>query len=608
MAEDPETIFRKLAGGARFDKRRSGREMKIFSESSPACSAAAAEADAPLPSFFDPQNTPAAAKKRAAKERRRRAEHFKEVKERKRAARAQEQEAQQSDEDDVDEESAEQKKSNKRPAAEATPAVAESAPQEDEEDEDAAPAAAEEEDKKPQKKKKSVRVAASMRRLGLRVTGRDVPAPTFTFDEVKERLGLGEYLCRNLEEAGLKEPTPIQVQAIPAIAACREVIGLAPTGSGKTLAYTLPILHALKEPSSKGFRAVVMAPTKELAYQIYLVIKTFGKGRGFRVAVLTNVVPKGKGRGSAAKLQQHFDILVSPPLRMVQMIKTGVLDMRKVETLVFDEADRLFTDDFAEQVDEIVAACKSCEKLQVCLFSATMSKQVEALATSIMKDPIRISVGIENAPLPTIKQKLVFVGQEEGKLMAFRQLLQQGLKPPVIIFVQSKDRAVDLHKQLAFDGINVDVTHADLPTKRRQDIVDAVRTGKVWFLIATDIMARGMDFKGISCVINYDFPQSVESYVHRIGRTGRAGMPGEAVTFFTETDVKMLKLVANSMREAGCEVPDWMVGLPSVSRKRQRRFEHNPPERGRIGISSSSYLRGEPAKLPGKAPARKPRD
>ena len=195
---------------------------------------------------------------------------------------------------------------------------------------------------------------------------------------------------------------------------------------------------------------------------------------------------------------------------------------------------------------------------------------------------MRLVVGEKNAATETISQKLVFCGREDGKLLALKELVRVGIKPPVLIFVQSKERASELYDELAYDGLNVDVIHAERPQAQRDAVVEQFRTGKVWVLIATELMARGMDFKGVSLVVNYDFPTSVSSYVHRIGRTGRAGRAGEAVTFFTEGDVEQLRAIANVMKASGCEVPEWMLKLKPLKKAKRRRLEAQPRARKAI--------------------------
>jgi ATP-dependent RNA helicase DDX52/ROK1 len=228
--------------------------------------------------------------------------------------------------------------------------------------------------------------------------------------------------------------------------------------------------------------------------------------------------------------------------------------------ICLDEADRLFEMGFIEQIDEIFAACSN-PKLQRAMFSATMLQGVEEMAQSILLDPIKISIGIKNAGASSIDQRLVFVGKEEGKIVAMKNLIQQGLQIPVLLFVQNKERANELYHELLYDGINVETIHADRTKEQRDQIIRHFRMGTIWVLICTDLMSRGMDFKAVNMIINYDFPQSAVSYIHRIGRTGRGGRKGIAVTFFTENDMVYLRSIANVMKLSGCEVPEWMLSL-----------------------------------------------
>jgi len=189
---------------------------------------------------------------------------------------------------------------------------------------------------------------------------------------------------------------------------------------------------------------------------------------------------------------------------------------------------------------------------------------VHELASSILIDPVQVTVGTANAGATTIEQRLVFVGREEGKLLAVRQLVQAGLKPPVLIFLQNKDRAKDLFRELVFDGINVDIIHSDRTQQQREEAIKRFRVGDAWVLICTDLLARGVDFKGVQMVINYDLPQSAVSYIHRIGRTGRAGKSGIAVTFFTEADIPNMRSIVNVMKLSGSDVPEWLLHVKQV--------------------------------------------
>jgi ATP-dependent RNA helicase DDX52/ROK1 len=285
-------------------------------------------------------------------------------------------------------------------------------------------------------------------------------------------------------------------------------------------------------------------------------------------------------------------------MRLVSLISAGAVDLSRGQVVVLDEADKLFEIDsgkngaadaefadaegkegpnedaavrhaFLNQVDTILAACSwegdgAGAHLHRCLFSATITPFVTEIAAGFLQDPVTISIGKENAAASTINQRLQFVGTEEGKLLAVRQLIQQGIKPPVLIFLQNKDRAKALFKELIYDGINVDIMHADRTQAQREDVIAKFRSGETWVLICTDLMARGIDFKGVNMVINYDLPTSAVTYIHRIGRTGRAGRTGEAVTLFTEADMPNIRSIANVVKLSGCDVPDWMLKIKQV--------------------------------------------
>ncbi|KAG0235094.1 RNA-dependent ATPase rok1 [Actinomortierella wolfii] len=420
--------------------------------------------------------------------------------------------------------------------------------------------------------------------LKIRVYGTDIPNPFKSFEGLCKQYQLAPYLQRNIADAGFKKPTPIQMQAIPVILHGRDVMAMAPTGSGKTMAFVLPILHDLKGPEKIGYRAVIISPTRELATQIFNQIKKLSIGRKFKICMLTKATAATQGQ--APHLRQKYDILISTPLRLVHAIQQEKMELNNVKHLILDEADKLLEQGFLEQTDEIFAAC-SHPSLQKSLFSATLPSGVEALANTFMRSPIRIVIGSKNAATETINQKLVYCGSEEGKLVAIRQQIQGGLKPPVLIFVQSIERAKELFHELIYDGIHVDVIHSERTKAQRDKIVESFRQGKIWVLISTELMARGVDFKGVNLVINYDFPQTVQSYIHRIGRTGRAGRAGEAITYFTNEDQTYLKSIVNVMRESGCEVPDWMLNMKKPSKNQKKNLRKKPIERKTINTMSA---------------------
>jgi len=446
------------------------------------------------------------------------------------------------------------------------------------------------------------------KRLGLHVKGHDIPDAISNFSELEGRYKVPKYLLNNLGAAkpvgfGFEAPTPIQAQAVPCLLSKQDVLACAPTGSGKTIAFALPMLHRLVAPRKDGVRGLVLTPTAELGQQLKRQIQKLARGRAFRILMLS----KSNATENTFKNSRKRDILVATPLRLLSLIRAKKLHLESVVYLTLDEADRLFEDGFIEQVDEILAACPNSE-IQRALFSATMPQGVEILARTVLRNPTRIVVGYKNAAARDIDQKLIFVGSEQGKPLAMRQLIQKGLKIPTLCFVQSVDRARQLFNELVFDGINVDVIHSQRTTKQREAIVEAFRTGRIWMLIATDLMARGVDFKGVNCVINYDIPQSTVTYIHRIGRTGRAGRKGEAITFFTEKDAKYVQGIAVIAKKSGAEMPEWLLSVEKATKSEMVKFQMEAPNRERISREKVSE-RGKlsKGKKKRKATARKKR-
>lgn len=278
------------------------------------------------------------------------------------------------------------------------------------------------------------------------------------------------------------------------------------------------------------------------------------------------------------------DILIATPMRVLQMIEARSVDLSGIVHLVMDEADRLFDMGFVEQVDRVLAACSN-KKIVRCLFSATIQQGVENLARTALRNAIRVTVGARNAAQSLVTQRLVYVGSEDGKLLAMRQLVQQGLRIPMLIFVQSKERATQLFKELVYDGINVDSIHSDRTASQRTAIINNFRLGKIWVLICTDLMARGIDFKNVKSVLNYDFPLSTAQYIHRIGRTGRAGRAGDAVTFFTDDDRVLLHDVAHIVSKSGSDVPPWMLATRKAKREKLKKLQQTGVARKPIAVN-----------------------
>lgn len=400
--------------------------------------------------------------------------------------------------------------------------------------------------------------------------------------------GIPQWLVTNLRSLGFAQPTAIQMQCFPSVLSGSHILASAPTGSGKTIAFLGPLLARMGKPGKEFARVVIIDPSRELAKQTLDEFSKLTKGRKWTGRLLDKLT------GEKAKNIKRLDVAIATPLRLAQMLREDRISLDGMRHLVLDEADKLLDLGFAPQIDEILSFCPKdrAVPLQMLMFSATLPPSVIELAGSILTDPLRVSIGDVNAAATDVEQKLVFITDEDGKLFSLRQLVQDGkVKPPALIFVQSKERAKQLFGELVYDGIFVDAIHGDRTKQQRDNSVKAFREGRTWMLICTDVLARGVDFKGVETVINYDFPQSASTYIHRIGRTGRAGRKGKAITLFTIADFDSLRSIVGVMRQSGCEVADWMLRLKPKSKRHKRSAEFRPPERKRISTISGWDLK-----------------
>ncbi len=439
----------------------------------------------------------------------------------------------------------------------------------------------------------------------IHVKGNDIPDPIDEWSKLKDNYGLPENLLETVKQYYPK-PTPVQMQAIPLLIELREALVCAPTGSGKTAAYLVPMIHHLREPRNKGFRAVIVAPTRELASQIHRECLKLCQVRQLRPYIIDKVNKSSK-KLSGNKL----DILVTTPNRLVYMLKTEVVSLKSVELLIVDESDKLFEAGSQGFRDQLAVIYQACDGSQVrrAMFSATIAADVEQWCTLNLDNVVQMTIGERNTATDTVEQSLVYTGTEKGKLLAFRQLIQGGLKPPVLVFVQEKERAKELFAELIKDNnnIHVDVIHSERSQLQRDNTVRAFRAGRVWVLICTEIMGRGIDFKGVNLVVNYDFPPSTVSYIHRIGRTGRAGRSGKAVTFFTDQDKVLLRSIATIVKNSGGEVPDYMLHMKKAKRSEKRMLAKSAVKRENI-IKESLYdkeRREKRARMISKSKAKK---
>ncbi|XP_069729993.1 probable ATP-dependent RNA helicase DDX52 [Phaenicophaeus curvirostris] len=431
------------------------------------------------------------------------------------------------------------------------------------------------------------------------VQGTDLPDPIATFDQLQKEYKIHPKIMENVQAAGFQVPTPIQMQAIPVMLHGRELLASAPTGSGKTLAFCIPLLAHLKQPRNKGFRALIISPTRELASQTHRELVKLSEGTGFRIHMIHKATEAAKKFGS--KSSKKYDILVTTPNRLIYLLKQDppAIDLTSVEWLVVDESDKLFEDGksgFRDQLASIFLACTS-HLVRRALFSATFARDVEEWCKLNLDSVILVSVGARNSAAETVEQELLFVGSETGKLTAMRELVKKGFAPPVLVFVQSIERAKELFHELIYEGINVDVIHAGKTQQQRDKVVHSFRSGKIWVLICSALLARGIDFKGVNMVINYDLPTSAVEYIHRIGRTGRAGHRGKAVTFFTEDDKPLLRSIANVIQRAGCPVPDYIKHLPKLQSKEKKKLIKKPLTRESICTTPQCFLKKAKRKM-----------
>ncbi|USP79137.1 uncharacterized protein yc1106_06411 [Curvularia clavata] len=560
-------------------------------------------------------------------------------------------------------------------------------------------------EKKSKKKKKEQQQVKDKKKDTKKVL---YPQPVTSFAHLRTRYGISRRLAENIIEQGYKLPTEVQLGALPlllskkgqqaSVGASKEaedlsgaeyngdidLLTVAPTGSGKTIAFLIPIINALLSESKNtdtksGPRAVILAPTRELASQIVNEARKLAKGTAIKATLMRKGMEvvrheeeeeeeedekvkdlsdasdddedtsesesedkgasKKKQKGRRAELVKAA-ILVSTPLALLNALKRGdgtVANIPSVSQLVLDEADVLLDPLFREQTLAVWNACTN-PKLRIGLWSATMGSNIESLAISTLNDRwsaisssqsglpprpplIRLVVGLKDSAIPNISHQLTYAATEQGKLLGLRQLLhptaisndsnQPTLRPPFLVFTQTIPRAIALHSELLYDippeaggSSRIAVLHADLSSSARDNIMTRFRKGEIWVLITTDLLARGVDFRGLNGVVNYDVPTSAAGYVHRVGRTGRAGRTGGvAVTFYTQDDIPYVKLIANVIRASESlrgvsadegSVKQWLLdALPTPSKRdrqmlKKRGVEARRTVKGESRISSKS--------------------
>ena len=395
--------------------------------------------------------------------------------------------------------------------------------------------------------------------------------------------GLAEPITRALADEGYVTPTPIQTGAIPVLLAGRDLIGIAQTGTGKTAAFALPLLHRLalnpQHPQPKSCRILVLSPTRELSAQIVDSFNTYGKHLRIRTALAIGGVPIGR---QIRALARGVDVLVVTPGRLLDLAQNGAVRLDRVETLVLDEADRMLDMGFIHDVRKIVA--KLPLKRQTLLFSATMPREIAELAGQMLRDPQTVAVTPQATTVERIAQRIIHVDRA-GKPKLLAELLRSEPIDRALIFTRTKHGADKVVKSLAKDGIAAEAIHGNKSQSQRERVLAAFRSGKVRTLIATDIAARGIDVEGISHVFNYDLPNMPESYVHRIGRTARAGAEGVAISFCDGEERAFLRDIEKLIRMA----------IPATDRRSARTSHPRPPAHAERPRQDSNGRRSQQA-------------
>ncbi len=362
-----------------------------------------------------------------------------------------------------------------------------------------------------------------------------------------KELKLVEPLLKAVADAGYVEPTPIQEKAIPYVLSGKDLFGRAQTGTGKTAAFALPIIqNLLKKPiavKSRPIRVLVLAPTRELALQIYESFTAYSSYTRLRCVAVYGGVSQ---RPQADKLRDGVDILIATPGRLLDLMGQGIVKMNKLEVLVLDEGDRMLDMGFIYDIRRIVSEIPG--KRQTLMFSATIPSDIRRLAGDILHDPMEVAVAAEYSTVEDTEQLIYFV-ERYDKFELLQYLLAQPGFTKVLVFTSTKYGADKLERQLRKTRVKADAIHGNKSQRQRENALDRFKGGATQVLVATDVASRGIDIEEVSHVINYDLPEDTENYIHRIGRTGRAGLSGVAIAFCERDDRPELKNIERLIRK-----------------------------------------------------------
>lgn len=356
-----------------------------------------------------------------------------------------------------------------------------------------------------------------------------------------KELGINEDIIQVLKNSGITKPTVIQQESIRSIKEGRDVIAEAQTGTGKTLAFLLPIFENIS-PSLDAIQVLIVSPTRELAIQITEVAMKLKEAKDVNILAAYG----GKDIGSQLKkLKGNIHLIIATPGRLLDHLKRKTIDLTKLKTLVLDEADQMLLMGFKNEIESIIK--ETSKKRQTLCFSATMDSQVKKLAYRYMNDPLMVTVKKEEVTLNNIKQHVVET-TDRRKQDALCKVLNEDNPFMAIIFCRTKRRADNLEMALHQRGYNCEKLHSDVIQSKRERIMKAFRNADIQYLIATDVAARGLDISGVSHIYNYDIPENVETYIHRIGRTGRAGEAGYTCLFIDPKDERTLEEIEKTIK------------------------------------------------------------
>jgi ATP-dependent RNA helicase RhlE len=412
-----------------------------------------------------------------------------------------------------------------------------------------------------------------------------------------EDFGLSADILRALSDQGYVHPTPIQAEAIPIVLQGRDVMGAAQTGTGKTAGFSLPIIQLLlahasasASPARHPVRALILTPTRELADQVADNVKAYSRHTPLRATVIFGGMDMAP---QTAALRAGVEIVIATPGRLLDHVQQKTVNLSQTQILVMDEADRMLDMGFLPDLQRIINLLP--KQRQNLMFSATFSPEIKKLANSFLNNPVTIEVARSNATADNVTQ-IVYKVEEEAKRDAVAHIIRErGLKQ-VIVFSNTKIGASRLARHLEKEGVNASAIHGDKTQAERMAALEAFKQGTIEVLVATDVAARGLDIAELPCVINFDLPYNAEDYVHRIGRTGRAGASGDAISLCSEKDARLLadieKLIKHNL--APIALPGLSAQRPSERRPRREETEERAP------ATRSSQYGGRSAHAPRK--------